>query len=116
MTKKRRDAEDFRELGAYLLVAREALLRAHTEALNMYRQDAPEPRRIFELLDAVDSHRAHVDNTWIRDLTKVSVPGAEPIYGTQHYESLVLVRADLAKIMTEAADARRTPFFGEGPA
>lgn len=115
MPKKRRDEEDFRELGAYLLVAREALVRAHTKALNMYPQDGAEPKRLSELLDAVDSYRAHVDDTWIHDLTGRRAPGhPEPIYGVR-YESVSLVRADLAKIHTEAFDARNAPFFGEAP-
>jgi hypothetical protein len=82
---KRRDEEDFRELGAYLQVARDALLSAEVKALNMYPQRQGPGRRIEEQRHLVDDLRRELDSTWIHDVNaKAHVPGPDPIFGCRY--------------------------------
>jgi len=105
MSKKRRDTEDWRELGAYLLVAREALLKARTKAKNMYPQRTGPGKRIEKMLKEVDELRSELGSTWPGDETE-HIPGPEPFYG-RHFESVEAIHDALFRWVREEADRYR---------
>ena len=80
MAEERRDYEDFRELGAYLSIAKRALLAAHIKVGSMYPRTEQQVQDIRRIEDTLFEVRAKVDNQWFRALTEPRPLGPHPIY------------------------------------
>jgi hypothetical protein len=111
--KKRRDEEDFRELGAYLSVAADALLRADIKARKMYRQDAVQVKTLRRLEDALSDFRMKMDSTWLRDVNSPGhVPGPEPFYGAHNHLEAVREISGFLDHLSDEADRYRSQGWG----
>ena len=80
VAEERRDYEDFRELGAYLSIAKRALLAAHIKVGSMYPRTEGRIQDIRRIEDALFEVRGKLDSRWLRDLTEPRPPGPHPIY------------------------------------
>jgi hypothetical protein len=67
--------------GAYLLLAREVLIKAQTKSFNMYGQKKGPSKEISQLLRQADDLRRALDSSWVRDVNGRHIPGPEPFYG-----------------------------------
>ncbi len=105
---KYRDEEDFRELGAYLEAAREALIKAEVKALNMYPPRKGPGKRIERQYRWLDELRFDLDNTWIHDVNgSEHVPGPEPFFAARnHFESSRDLERALGGVAAEAKQYR----------
>ncbi len=110
MPKKRRDEEDFRELGAYLQLAHEALKAASMKASNMYpKKGNARIRRIDAAIGDVERLRYELDTHWTQEVTEsmtAETAGPGPIFGGwsdgPREDALKALRA----IARESAEAR----------
>jgi hypothetical protein len=109
LPEKRRDEEDFREMGALLRIARDALIDAEVKAGGMYPRGQGPADRINELRKALDGLSSELASTWMRDKNGPLVPGPTPFYG-EGYEAVGVVRDALRKLKEEAAEHRRDPW------
>ena len=78
VAEERRDYEDFRELGAYLSIAKRALLAAHIKVGSMYPRTEGRIQDIRRIEDALFEVRGKLDGQWLRDLTEPRPPGPHP--------------------------------------
>jgi hypothetical protein len=67
---KRRSVEDYRDLGALLKVADEALVVASVLADSMYPKKSGDMRRIVEIQDVLRRYRFELDGRWRQELTE----------------------------------------------
>lgn len=99
-----RDEEDFRELGAYLRVAYDALTHAQIKSGAMYRSSEGPTDEIEKLKDSVFELRDQLNDLSRRDLNGARVLGPEP-FGVQ-YESLDVIFEALSRMPEEAEMSR----------
>ncbi|MDP8953301.1 MAG: hypothetical protein M3N18_13915 [Actinomycetota bacterium] len=104
MPKKVRDEEDFRELGAYLRAAYDALVRARIKSGAMYRSGEGMTGEIEDLQRSVFGLRIELNKVSRDDLNGARVLGPEP-FGVQ-YESLDAISKALSKMPKEAELSR----------
>jgi hypothetical protein len=111
--KKIRDTESFRELGACLTLADEALASSYYQSVEMYGKTKEPSKRIEKIREQVIDLRLHMDATWVQDENDQHIPGPEPFYGNQ-YESLRKMLDMLIKELRDEADSRREDWRKNG--
>lgn len=113
MSKKRRDEEDFRELGSYLQIAHEALRWASRKTSSMYPvRDNERVRKIDAAAGEIEKLRYELDSCWSGELTERMTwksAGPEPIFDGWSEGAREVALEALRSIALESKERRAQP-------